>query len=255
MGNSTTSVFMPVAMAITMATLAWAVLAGCGDGESPGREGERPPTPIAWVTPPAPATTAELPQFSPACDAEMIRVARGEAAIEQTLLSCPTPWEWMGAAMRYPAALPPGQDAYLVLVDLCFRAPTELFLRSAVCLQTVGGRTGPLAIYGGEWNGDDALLVGILAHQGPCLYIVDPVGYSPAPTGRPLLLAFGVGTGWDAKSETVSYAGRELRVGEVVEVSGSAVRKDAVSTQWLVPPAPECESDVIWFVGEAPPAK
>jgi hypothetical protein len=187
----------------------------------------------------------------------MIRVARGEAAMEQTLISCATQWEWMGAARRYPAAVPTGDDgqAMVYLMDLCFRAPTELFLRSAVCLQTVGGRTGPLAIYGGGWNGDDALLAGTLALHGPCLYIVDPAGYSPARTGAPLLLAFGRGTAWDSASETVSYAGRELRVGEVVQVGGSAVRKDAVSTQWLVPPAPECESDVIWFVGEPPPAK
>lgn len=237
--------------ATVAASLAWAVLAGCGgDGEA-----ERPPTPIAWVTPPAPATTTGLPAFSPECDAEMIRVAGGEAAIDQTLLSCPTPWEWIGASGRYRAALPPGEDANSVLVDLCFRAPEELFLRSAVCLQTVGGRTGPLAIYGGEWNGDDALLVGRLVRDGDCLSIVDPVGYSPAGPGEPVLLAFGIGTGWDAKSETVSYAGRELRVDEVVQVGGSAVRKSAVSTQWLVPPAPECESELIWFVGEPSPAR
>ena len=237
--------------ATLVAALAWAVLAGCGSG----REGERPPTPIAWVTPPEPTATTELPQFSPACDAEMIRVARKEAAIEQAVLSCDTPLEWIGAAMRYPAALPPGEDAYSVLVNLCFRAPQELFLKSAACLQTVGGRTGPLAIYGGEWNGDDALLVGRLARDGDCLYIVDPVGYSPARPGEPVLLAFGRGTAWNSASETVSYAGRELRVGEVVEVGGSAVRRSAVSTHWLVPPAPECESELIWFVGEPPPAK
>lgn len=238
-------------LATVVAALAWAVLAGCGsDGED-----ARPPTPIAWVTPPAPATTEGLPQFSPACDAEMIRVARGEAALEQTLTSCATPWEWLDATARYPAALPPGGDAGSVLMDLCFRAPTELFLRSAVCLQTVGGRTGPLSIYGGGWNGDDGLLAGTLALRGPCLYIIDPVGYSPAPSGRPLLLAFGRGAAWDSASETVSYAGRELRVGEVVQVGGSAVKKSTASTQWLVPPAPECESDVIWFVGEPPPAK
>lgn len=231
--------------------LALAVAVAC----SGDKEDERPPTPIAWVTPPAPATTEGLPQFSPECDAEMIRVARGEAALEQTLTSCATAWEWIGAATRYPAALPPGADAGSVVMDLCFRAPPELFLKSGACLQTVGGRTGPLAIYGGGWNGDDALLVGTLALRGSCLYIVDPAGYSPAPAGEPLLLAFGIGTGWDAKRETVTYAGRELRVGEVVEVSGSAVRKDAVSTQWLVPPAPECESDVIWFVGEPSPSR
>lgn len=230
--------------------LALAVAAACSGGAEDGR----PPTPIAWVTPPAPATTTGLPAFSPECDAEMIRVARGEAAIEQTLPSCATAWEWMGAAARYPSALPAGEEAHAVLVDLCFRASEGLFVRSGACLQTVGGRTGPLAIYAGEWNGDDALLVGTLALQGRCLYIVDPVGYSPAPAGRPLLLAFGIGTAWDAKSETVSYGGRELRVGEVVQVGGSAVRKSAVSTQWLVPPAPECESDLIWFVGEPSPA-
>lgn len=230
--------------------LALAVAVAC----SGDKEAERPP-PIAWVTPPEPTATTELPQFSPACDAEMIRVARKEAAIERAVLSCDTPLEWIGAAMRYPAALPPGEDAYSVLVNLCFRAPPELFLKSGACLQTVGGRTGPLAIYGGEWNGDDAVFVGTLARVRSCLYIVDPVGYSPAPAGRPLLLAFGRGTAWDSASETVSYAGRELRVGEVVQVGGSAVRKDAVSKQWLVPPAPECESDVIWFVGEPSPSR
>lgn len=249
--QSTARVVTPAAMVITMAALAWAVVAGCGsDGED-----ARPPTPIAWVTPPAPATTEGLPAFSPECDAEMIRVARGEAALEETLTSCATAWEWIGATTRYPAALPRGADTGSVLMDLCFRAQSDDFLRSGVCLQTVGGRTGPLAIYGGGWNGDDAVLVGTLALRGSCLYIVDPAGYSPAPADKPLLLAFGIGAGWDATSRTVSYAGRELRVGEVVEVSGSAVRKDAVSTQWLVPPAPECESDVIWFVGEPPPAK
>ena len=251
--QSSARVLTPAAMVITMTALACAVLTGCGSGG----EDERPPTPIAWVTPPVPDTTAGLTEFSPECDAEMIRVARGEAALEQTLPSCATMWEWMGAANRYPAALPAGEEAQSVLsvlVDLCFRAPDELFLKSGACLQTVGGPTGPLAIYGGEWNGDDALLVGTLSRQGPCLYIVDPVGYSPAPAGKPLLLAFGIGAGWDAKSETVTYAGRELRVGEVVQVGGSAVRKSAVSTRWLVPPAPECESDLIWFVGEPSPA-
>ncbi|MCL4243051.1 MAG: hypothetical protein KJ048_17010, partial [Dehalococcoidia bacterium] len=77
--------------------LALAVAAAC----SGGTEDERPPTPIAWVTPPAPATTTGVPAFSPECDTEMIRVARGEAAIDQTLPSCATAWEWMGAAARY----------------------------------------------------------------------------------------------------------------------------------------------------------
>ena len=228
--------------------LALAVAAAC----SGGTEDERPPTPIAWVTPPAPPTTTGLPACSPECDGDMIRVARGEAAIELTLPSCATAWEWMGAAARYPAALPAGEEAHAVLVDVCFRASEGLFLRSGACLQTVGGRTGPLAIYGGEWNGDDALLVGTLALQGRCLYIVDPAGSSPAPAARPMLLAFAIGTGWDGKSETVRYADRELRVGEVVQVGGSAVRMSAVSTQWLVPPAPECESELIWFVAAAP---
>jgi hypothetical protein len=221
--------------------------AGCGGGKD-----ERPPTPIAWVTPPAPATTTGLPAFSPECDADMIRVARGEAAIELTLPSCATAWEWMGAAARYPAALPAGEEAHAVLMDLCFRASEGLFLRSGACLQTVGGRTGPLAIYGGEWNGDDALLVGTLALQGRCLYIVDPAGSSPAPAARPLLLAFGIGTGRDGQSETVSYADRELRVGEVVQAGGSAGGRREVSMRWLVSPAPECERELIWFVAAAP---
>jgi hypothetical protein len=109
--------------------LALAVAVAC----SSDKEDARPPTPIAWVTPPAPATTEGLPQFSPACDAEMIRVARGEAALEQTLISCATQWEWMGAAQRYPAAVPTGDDgqAMVYLMDLCFHASEALFLRSS----------------------------------------------------------------------------------------------------------------------------
>ncbi|WP_322795112.1 hypothetical protein [Tepidiforma sp.] len=238
------------AVLLGVAALAWAGFVGCASGG----EDQRPPTPIAWVTPPPPATLEGLEKFSPECDAAMIRAARGEAELSGTLASCGTLWEWLGAARRYSAALPRDQDGQSFLVDLCFRAPTELFLRSGPCLQTVGGRTGPLAIYGGR-NDGDALLIGTLVLQGQCLFIIDPVGESPAPSGRPVLLAFSIGTGWDAKNQAVTYEGGELRVGEVVQVHGSAARKDAAGSEWLVPPHPTCESDVIWYVGSAPQSR
>lgn len=81
---------------------------------------------------------------------------------------------------------------------------------------------------------------------------VRPGGACLRTAGRPLLLAFGISTGWDEEDETVSYGERELRVGAVVQAGGSAGGRREVSMRWLVSPAPECERELIWFVAAAP---
>jgi hypothetical protein len=70
----------------------------------------------------------------------MIRSARREAPLKDSIFACRSALEWAGAAHRYPAALN-GRDeenAFATLADLCFKASGEEYERSGACQDVVG---------------------------------------------------------------------------------------------------------------------
>jgi hypothetical protein len=112
----------------------------------------------------------------------------------------------------------------------------------AGCGDSAPAETGPLAIYRGEWNGDDALVEGTVRLAGEC-FVIDagPQTY---------LLGFARdGTSWDAASETAKAKGRDWSAGSKAGVGGSGGR-NATEVDWLVPPHESCLSLQTWFVNE-----
>ncbi len=107
--------------------------------------------------------------------------------------------------------------------------------------------TGPLALYRGEPNGDDALVEGLLTLEDGCLYVT-----SRNPTGpRKALLVFSEkGTSWDeSKQAVVRKGGRSLVVGTNVAVGGSEAANLDVF-EWAVRAAVSCDTSIGWVAGE-----
>ncbi|MBI5947659.1 MAG: hypothetical protein HY875_05950 [Chloroflexi bacterium] len=105
--------------------------------------------------------------------------------------------------------------------------------------------TGPLAIYAGEWNGDDALAEGILVLEGKCLYLES----STAGTLTRFLVAFAAdGTSWSEAERAVTIPGATYRVGTLVGLGGSEAITGR-TMEWVVPPAESCDQTHIWGAG------
>jgi hypothetical protein len=64
--------------------------------------GERVATPVAFGTIPVPSGDQGIEEFSPECDAAMIRAAREEAPLKEAIFACGSMMEWAGATRRYP---------------------------------------------------------------------------------------------------------------------------------------------------------
>lgn len=107
--------------------------------------------------------------------------------------------------------------------------------------------TGPLVLYPGEWNGDDALLTGrLLLDENGCIVVQPDTLRPPAPARY--LLAFSVdGTSWDERRKAIHIPGRTLRVGEEVQLGGSET--GGSFDDWTVPPADACGHLPVWLVG------
>ena len=114
------------------------------------------------------------------------------------------------------------------------------------CMDEAGQDTGPLVLYPGEWNGDDAALQGRLVLEASCLYIDDES--DPTRPPRRYLPAFSDdGASWDPTEQVVKFPGRTLKVGSVVRVGGSEAGR---FSGFSVPPSPECRADGgFWLVG------
>ena len=109
-------------------------------------------------------------------------------------------------------------------------------------------RTGPLALYPGEPNGDNALFVGPLSLEDGCLYLGGTVAGEPA---RWLVVFPARGTSWDSERQAVVRKGsKALVVGTTVSVGGSEGTPAAESRKWTIPPADSCESRRIWLAGD-----
>ena len=126
-----------------MATIVAVASVACGDEEATSQSGN--PTPIAFQTPPVPASASPLDEFSPQCDAKVISVARGEAHLRDAIFECETPMQWAGAVIRYPSALGANwderNDVFQPLVEICFRTSPAEFAASKLCQAVTVGRT------------------------------------------------------------------------------------------------------------------
>jgi len=91
--------------------------------------------------------------------------------------------------------------------------------------------------------GDTATDSGILAAEGPCLYLL---------TGnRRFLLAIAVpGATWDASARALRVPGgrrdRRFSLGTRVTVGGSQASSAALADDWIDPPSAGCDTDSIW---------
>jgi hypothetical protein len=127
------------------------------------------------------------------------------------------------------------------------------------CGDRVDSGTGPLVLYPGERNGDDADLNGILVRVGDCLYVEEG--------GTRFLLAFpSHETSWREKDQGVRlggwalrfggwagvhFGGETLRVGEWVDLGGSGRSRADPPWQvaWVVPPDSSCDTTNVWVAG------
>jgi hypothetical protein len=108
-----------------------------------------------------------------------------------------------------------------------------------------GEDRGPLALYRGAWNGDNALIVGRVEREGDCLYIAQ----DPSTKVPRMLLAFADnGVTWDEEEQAVQVAGKSVPVGAVLTAGGSEASSVA-SINWSTPPAPGCNTLRIWLLG------
>ena len=110
----------------------------------------------------------------------------------------------------------------------------------------------PLAIRDGEWNGDDALIEGRLEQRGNCLYIAPPVGGAGYAGGRAAFLVFARdGLDWDANAQAGRLGAAEFTVGQNVRFGGSVLSSapSLSGVHWFKPPAAECDTSRVWFVG------
>ena len=127
----------------------------------------------------------------------------------------------------------------------------------ALCLLWVGwlvfkpeglatdGPTGPLALYNGEWSGDDAAMGGTLVIDERCLYVENT---DPGGTKR-WLVAFGNrGTSWDEESHSVHLPWGTFRNGDQIQFGGGE-GGDPASLNWAVPPDPSCDMTRWWVAG------
>lgn len=68
-----------------------------------------------------------------------------------------------------------------------------------------------------------------------------------------IFVAFGPGATWDNTSKAVSFFSERARVNERVTFGGSAAGRATAGTDWIKPPAKDCDTSMIWFVGAPGP--
>ena len=110
-------------------------------------------------------------------------------------------------------------------------------------------RTGPLALYRGEPNGDNSLTNGLLELESGCLYVTDTAGVVRV---RRLIVFAEQVTSWDPERQAVVRKGaKPLLVGTTVTVGGSEASRGALeSFHWKVRPAATCDSTRMFVAGD-----
>lgn len=125
------------------------------------------------------------------------------------------------------------------------RAAAGVMAAAAACIWCSDNSAPPLALYSGEWNGDDGRLEGDLIRQGNCLLVEDV-------SGKRWVIAFAVeGTSWSERENAVTYLGTTLRVGKYVEVGGSS--PSGFRPTWKRAPSDDCGPADTWLVGDPSP--
>lgn len=128
------------------------------------------------------------------------------------------------------------------------------------------GHPGPLTLYRGEWNGDDADWHGTLVREGSCLYVDMEM---QSRVSRVLLALSNRGTRWDEGAQAVRaggvrlgigdfgvrFGGTSFHVGDEVSIGGSSIDsatypRSIRDRDWAVPPDASCDLTHVWFAGE-----
>jgi hypothetical protein len=99
---------------------------------------------------------------------------------------------------------------------------------------------GPLALYRGIPNGDDAGLEGVLVLLDGCLYVCTDLGDD-------FLLALPVSdASWDPDDGALRADGRRYRPGDTVRFGGGE-SKGRPDLDWSVPPDDQCDASLMWI--------
>lgn len=105
--------------------------------------------------------------------------------------------------------------------------------------------TGPLALYKGDWSGDDAGLIGTVDIDGPCFYVV-----TSAESPRYLVAFSARGAEWDEEKQALRVGDLLLHDGDPYRSGGGEGPRDQSAIDWAVPPDPSCDTSNLWIAGE-----
>ncbi|MCC7364513.1 MAG: hypothetical protein IT303_09070 [Dehalococcoidia bacterium] len=103
---------------------------------------------------------------------------------------------------------------------------------------TPDGPTVPwLPRYGGQVNGNDALLVGILRQEGHCLYVGSDLPLFPSDSR------------YDEEKGVLTVLGKRFRVGEEFRSGGGTFDWWREADFLTTPPDPSCDTSQVVIVG------
>jgi hypothetical protein len=135
---------------------------------------------------------------------------------------------------------------------LAFGVIAAIAAAAAVGGPTPPGDAGPLILYGGEPNADDADLHGVLVREGDCLNVdwEDPRDGDDVRDGRGPVAFPARKTRWDEKCQAVRFGRHVLRVGAWVDIGGGSTLSVATDEfDWTAAPNPACDDRTVWLIG------
>jgi len=104
--------------------------------------------------------------------------------------------------------------------------------------------TGRLALYKGNWSGDDAAMTGTVSIEGSCFYVL-----SGADSPRYLVAFSTRGAEWDEGGQALRVGDLLLHHGDPYRSGGGEGPRDPSLMDWEVPPDPSCDTSNLWIAG------
>jgi hypothetical protein len=141
-------------------------------------------------------------------------------------------------------------------MDRTLLAPVVLFVMFAACGEESppgGGVDGPVIFASPQDGGEDAMMSGVLARDGACLYLEYTSG---AASGRTAVI-WSSGTSWDAAKSRVIGGGLDVAVGELISAGGGGRHPEELAATGTITDAEAIElatrcaehgDGAIWFV-------